>query len=225
METSAFNLFEFQRRMVDVIAWYAAKAPITDPENGLRSAELRPPAGLETPTERSWGAYPPDTDFSAQREYSRRAHLEEPKVRRERQEIVNEIARKRRALLTSAQRAAVPKTDVLGGGRLVFYDPDQNLFDGAAESASEGFFDVDNMPPWDLWLAYCIEQTRHDWWNSPGETYLLAWVPPDFLELANAGIAVNPEECVVWAETVEAETLRLLRGAGFLAPEPFGKRR
>jgi hypothetical protein len=89
METSAFNLFEFQRRMVDVIAWYAAKAPITDPEHGLRSAELRPPAGLETPTELSWGGYPYGNDTAAQREYSRRAHLEEPKVRRERQEIIN----------------------------------------------------------------------------------------------------------------------------------------
>ncbi len=216
MEATTFDLVEFQRRMVDVIAWYAAKAPITDPEHGLRSAELRPPAGPTIPPALS-GHPSPAAPSEARRDYWQRAALERPKFLEERQELVNEIARKRRALLEPVQRAAVPKTDVLGGGRLMLYDLEQNLFDGAAQSASHGFFSVDNAPPYDMWLAYVIEQNRYVMegreWN---DTYLLAWVPPDFLELASAGIEVNPEECIRWAEDANAETLHVLRGAGFL---------
>lgn len=41
--------------------------------------------------------------------------------------------------------------------------------------------------------------------------YLVAWVPPDFLELANAGIKVNPEECIVWLDTLDNAFVQSLR--------------
>jgi hypothetical protein len=31
------------------------------------------------------------------------------------------------------------------------------------------------------------------------EEYLVSWVPPQLLELANAGVEVNPEQCILWA--------------------------
>ena len=46
--------------------------------------------------------------------------------------------------------------------------------------------------------------------------YLVAWVPPDFLELANAGMAVNPEQCIVWLDTVDDEFVRSLRSLNFM---------
>jgi hypothetical protein len=78
------------------------------------------------------------------------------------------------------------------GGRLVVYWPDLDLCDGAAEAESRGFFDVNNTPPWDTWVAFVHYPDDSD------SSYLLAWVPSEFIDLADAGIRVIPEECVKW---------------------------
>jgi len=41
---------------------------------------------------------------------------------------------------------------------------EENLADGAAKHPSKGFFDVDNTPPWDTWVAF-------------SHGILLSWVP------------------------------------------------
>jgi len=87
---------------------------------------------------------------------------------------------------------AQPTKD-LGGGRLFVYYPDSNLCCGAAEQETHGFFDVDNVPPWDTWVAY-FEDGGSSW----SSNYLISWVPPQFVELVSQGIYVNPEECIVW---------------------------
>ena len=46
--------------------------------------------------------------------------------------------------------------------------------------------------------------------------YLVAWIPPDFVELASAGIAVNPEECIQWLDTRDDAFVRSLRRMGLL---------
>ena len=71
-------------------------------------------------------------------------------------------------------------------GRLLLYYPDENLACGAAEVSSNGFFDVNNVPPWDIWVHF-------------SERTLVCWVPPLLLEAAQMGIDVNPEECIRWA--------------------------
>jgi len=68
----------------------------------------------------------------------------------------------------------------------LLYAPDENLFDGAAKYSSKGFFDFNNVPPWDMWIRYL-------------DNYLVSWVPPVLDELASAGIEVNPEQCIQWA--------------------------
>lgn len=83
-------------------------------------------------------------------------------------------------------------THDLCGGRLLVYWPDLDLADGAAEAESRGFFDVNNTPPWDTWVAF-VQYPDH-----PDHSYLVAWVPPQFIQLADAGIQVIPEECVKW---------------------------
>lgn len=100
--------------------------------------------------------------------------------------IVETVVSKRAAQLR--KNCHYPSTIDIGleGGKLLLYAPDENLFDGAAEYSSRGFFDVDNIPPWDTWI--CLF-----------EEYVLSWVPPQLLDLANAGIEVNPEQCILWA--------------------------
>jgi hypothetical protein len=73
------------------------------------------------------------------------------------------------------------------GGRLLLYSPSENLACGAAEASSNGFFDVNNVPPWDIWIDF-------------SEGTLVSWVPPALLDVAQMGIYVNPEECIRWAK-------------------------
>jgi hypothetical protein len=73
------------------------------------------------------------------------------------------------------------------GGRLLLYRPAENLACGAAEQSSHGFFDVNNVPPWDIWVDF-------------SEGTLVSWVPPPLVQAAEAGIDANPEQCIQWAE-------------------------
>jgi len=70
------------------------------------------------------------------------------------------------------------------GGRLLLYTPSENLACGAAEASSNGFFDVNNIPPWDISLDL-------------SEGTLVSWVPPALLDVAQMGI--HPEACIRWA--------------------------
>ena len=81
-------------------------------------------------------------------------------------------------------------------GRLLVYYPDAELSDGAAEQASQEFFDVYNAPPWGTWVGY-FEETGSD--ESYG-SYVVAWVPEQLVPLVSAGIEVNPEECIAWLD-------------------------
>lgn len=97
----------------------------------------------------------------------------------------------------------------LAGGRLLVYFPDADLSDGAAEMESCGFFDVFSTPPWDTWVAFAQDDVEP---SSAYGRYLIAYVPPQLLELCNAGIEVNPEECIAWIENTDVAFLDRLRG-------------
>lgn len=79
------------------------------------------------------------------------------------------------------------------GGRLLLYFPDAELSDGAAETETGGFFDVENVPPWDTWIALFRDEDA----DVSFAECLIGWVPQEFVALAGRGIRVNPEECIV----------------------------
>jgi hypothetical protein len=109
-----------------------------------------------------------------------------PQTTAERIAIVEDVASRRVGLLKTMGRYPALSQVNLTQGRILLYAPDENLFDGAAKYSSKGFFDVNNVPPWDTWVCYF-------------DIYLLSWVPPVLEELASAGIEVNPEQCIQWA--------------------------
>lgn len=113
----------------------------------------------------------------------------------DRTSTVIEVLRRREMHLSASDAAS--EGQGLAGGRLLVYFPDGNLADGAAEVQSEGFFDVDNTPPWDTWVALGTEPTARD---VNHRVYLITWVPAPLLDLAAHGIAVNPEVCICWLE-------------------------
>jgi hypothetical protein len=84
--------------------------------------------------------------------------------------------------------------------------------------ASQDFFDVDNVPPWDTWLGYIYGTWEHTTRRARlTHLYLLSWVPPAFIALADDGIWANPEQCIRWAVDVEHDFLRQLQSVGLLA--------
>ena len=87
----------------------------------------------------------------------------------------------------------------------MIYFPDEDLADGAAESESDGFFDVDNAPPWDTWIAMVEDDDAE-----PVRPYLVTWVPREFLKLAQAGISANPEECIRWLDDTDVAMRRII---------------
>jgi len=109
-------------------------------------------------------------------------------------------------------RTTIPTA--LGGGRLLVYFPNYDLACGAAEQETVGFFDINNVPPWDTWVAYFQDEQQNI--DSFDTEYLIAWVPPEFLRLANEGIAVNPEQCILWLSDTSVELARTLRAENLL---------
>ena len=97
--------------------------------------------------------------------------------------------------------------DHLAGGRLLVYFPDDDLACGAAEAETEGFFDINNVPPWDTWVTY-IPNAFNGYYDTD---YLVAWIPREFVEVANRGINVNPEQCIQWLTDAPLELASILR--------------
>ncbi|GMU58081.1 MAG: hypothetical protein AMXMBFR33_72270 [Candidatus Xenobia bacterium] len=128
----------------------------------------------------------------------------------DRAETVRNVASNRHIAL----RRDVPPASGLEGGRLLLYFPDQNLFDGAARVSTDGFFDDDNVPPWDTWVDFLP--------NLGLQECLVVWIAPEMLELAEVGLAVNPECCIQWLEDEPPELVSRLRAEGFLSPQSQG---
>ena len=108
----------------------------------------------------------------------------------------------------------------LCGGRLLAYFPDESLADGVALMKSEGFFDADNIPPYDTWV-WIVRNVRAFDYRDGGQgeleaNYLVAWVPPDFVALAGAGVDANPQECILWLDTLDDEFVQSLKRLKFI---------
>jgi hypothetical protein len=105
----------------------------------------------------------------------------------DRPKIVDQVVERRSQLLRQSGKYFRSQDPALSGGRFLLFAPDDNLADGAAEYVSLGFFDVDNVPPWDTWVAMYGK-------------YLISWVPARLVRLVQEGLDVNPEQCILWAD-------------------------
>ena len=112
-----------------------------------------------------------------------------------------EVFRKVRRDLSTGHEASVYHpdlhlhTELSRLGALVIMEPSNSLSDGAARVASHGYFDNNNIPPWDTWIT--TVPPRPGGWGSLG---LLCWVPKWARQHVEDAIAVNPEECLHWAD-------------------------
>lgn len=156
----------------------------------------------------------PRAQHSAARHGLRSARLGPAELSTDGARNVEEVARKRAQCL-EGRPEPVERYEDLRGGRLLVYFPDANLADGAAEVESDGFFDADNVPPWDTWVAFGTDPRSRD---ISYRSYVIAWVPAELVERANRGIEANPEVCICWLEDAQIgardELRHLLRQPG-----------
>jgi len=88
---------------------------------------------------------------------------------------------------------------------------------GLLRSLRRGFFDFENVPPWDTWICYVAGKGVNDARWHPFDAYLLSWVPVSLVDLVTAGIDANPEGCICWARDLDKEFVRQLVGAGLVS--------
>ena len=129
----------------------------------------------------------------------------------ERMVLVAELIQERRSKLAITHS---PIDLSAGQGKLLLFYPDNSLFDGAADAASDSFFDWDNNPAWDTWVYYGKDGSGSQ--VDCDVNFLISWVPSEFVSLVNNGIDVNPERSIVWASTVKRNFTQILKNQGWL---------
>ncbi len=210
----------FRWRLAETIAWCAPRCSLADRIYSLRTPALQPAVFTSV-----------DVDFE---ELPVGRILEIPaKV----QPIIEALAQERVHQLHRKDAYPPIWAEDLAGGRLLFYDPSENLADGAATAVSGGFFSFNNVPAWDTWLCFVQDQTESDQRlarvysaraDQQGESTveplhneafgvcLISWIPAQFVPLVTAGINVNPELCISWAEDLDIPLTRQLQMEGLL---------
>ncbi len=119
---------------------------------------------------------------------------------------VADLCRRRRKLL----RLKTPGPEI-PGRVLVTTAIEESVVDGAASASSSGWFDSNDLPPWDTWFAYARLNTRR---FTERET-LFAFVPRFWEAAAEQGMSVNPVDCIEWATEEDLRALEVtLRRAG-----------
>jgi hypothetical protein len=201
----------FREQLAEAIAWCSGQPVESDPIESIEILERRKLGRKASElSRRAFLSSGPELWKSYQRRRARRlferAKLENinplahqlrspvldsgcicfPSGRFQQSSIVDQLSTRRAEQLRLEHRYPVDFPLSFHDGRLLLYAPNENLFDGAAQYSSKGFFNVDNVPPWDTWVCFF-------------EEYLVSWVPPQLLELANAGVEANPEQCILWA--------------------------
>jgi len=122
--------------------------------------------------------------------------------------ILHELAERRASdLETSPAPLADPQP-----GRLLVCEINMSISSGESEARSQGFFDVDDRPPWDGWLV-AFGRTRPSQPDEPIEC-LICWAPEELAPLATEGIRANPCACIGWLEDRDPALMRQVIESG-----------
>jgi hypothetical protein len=112
------------------------------------------------------------------------------------QATVAEVITKRSQILALDASGYTGGQSLETAGRLLLYEPAENVSDGASRYSSEGFYDPNDAPPWDSWVHY-------------SEGKLFCWVPGVLIPLAQIGIDANAVDCIRWVGTRDIHRLGL----------------
>ena len=105
----------------------------------------------------------------------------------------------------------------LMGGRMLVMRPNDTLSDGLSMQITQGFFDVDNLPPPMLTVALvdCPEFYKSDRdIILQQDFYILSYIPKSFVPMVHEAINTNPEECILWLEDEKHYTAQIFKSKG-----------
>jgi hypothetical protein len=80
-------------------------------------------------------------------------------------------------------------------GRLIACRPDLNLSEGAMLVATAGYFDYEELPPYDTWVGFVFEPNFM--------SFLISWVPDAYIHVVAEGLAVSSTECAIWLDDLK----------------------
>jgi len=97
----------------------------------------------------------------------------------------------------------------LAGGRLLASEPWGSTWTGVGTVETDGFFDINDLPPIGLWVEYiatpkivsATPRVHPAYFSDNG--YILCYIPRAFIEMAQSAIDVNCEDCIYWLEDQE----------------------
>lgn len=168
---------DFIKRLHETIAWCVPRVNISTPKYCLRSAQLKPDYEFSSG---------PDEDVDVW------ANIQ----------MINKVVDSRSQLLTPAPLLTEREID-LAGGRLIIHFLDESNFNGLTAEITSYYLDNNDTPPWDTWVQAFIPEA---WANqSPDEvpsvyTFLISWVPPEFLEAVNEATEFECVGMLMWAD-------------------------
>jgi hypothetical protein len=103
------------------------------------------------------------------------------------QRAASAVIEKRSALVRDIHLADADLVQAQSKGKLLVYEPQETVTDGAAAASSNGFFDIKDAPPWDTWFLYSRDT-------------ILSWVPELLVQDVQDGIDANPVSCIYWCD-------------------------
>jgi hypothetical protein len=106
--------------------------------------------------------------------------------------VVSDLINKRSDLIRAAQVELIPVPELVNYGRVMFFDANDTVVDGAPELASGYYVDIGDAPPWDTWLAIGSQLNAIDFCDAQPLTsnLLIAWVPKSQYFYAQQAIEV-----------------------------------
>lgn len=94
--------------------------------------------------------------------------------------VISRIVDERSRLLNETHHTLIPVDELENYGRIMFFDANSTVLDGAPEDISLCYIDIGDAPPWDTWLATGSQlneinlcKLQHELKND----LLIAWVP------------------------------------------------
>jgi len=184
-------VFAFRLRLAETITFCAGR------DLPLRSLELEPRTLIGRLSNQEW-PYSRDIDWPG---------------------MVMQLAITRRRLLERSGKAPSRPASSVAGGRLLVLDPRVTFSIGQARTYSNGYFDTEDLPPWDTWVMQVPEPSPAPRTDPRRMTphYLVAWVPPAYVAWAGVAVETNEEGSLQWLHQAGTPFARQLREAGLLA--------
>ena len=84
-----------------------------------------------------------------------------------------------------------PTVSTVPSGRFLVYEPALGMYDCLAEGESDGFFDSNDCPPWDLWVGFIRD-------DRSCSRYVLSWIPDYLLDVVQSGIDATSGGSLYW---------------------------